>query len=160
MAEIEYKNIDDSQKQLFPEADKPPYFYLRAGEWRVLPRDWEAKFEKIINDNRCPARLPAVCEVAGSATIQIQLRRKGEAKTNTKVFKVEGLNRFNEKLKEGLLHPVTIHSEENGVENRNQSIIITLADLHPYSLLDSKASKDTPSIALLRVVPARTNVHP
>ena len=88
------------------------------------------------------------------------VKKKGGRKIYTKVFKVEGLNRFNEKLKEGLLYPVTIHSEESGVENKNQSIIITLADLYPYSLLDPEASRDTPFTALLRVVSAHTNVHP
>lgn len=128
-------SMDISSKGVFPEPNKPPYFYAEAGgDWVKINENWSIRLAEVISDDRCP--FGVVCETSGKGMVKVQLRQPDVdySAAYFKTLMVHGLNRYpmpNGELKPSMLEPVTIENI-HVISQKQIGFTITLADLRPY----------------------------
>lgn len=132
----------------FPEANKPPYFYVPVGgDWVEINKNWSIRLAEIISDTRCP--IGTKCATAGPAKVKIQLMQSGADyhKAYFEELEVLGNNRFqvqngklrldeNLSLRLDLMKFVKV-SGTNAVTREDIGFNIALADLKPYPRVGS-----------------------
>lgn len=117
----------------FPEPDKSPYYYVALNtNWIKVNKRWSVRMAEVLSDGRCPTMV--VCEVAGRATVKIELQFTDGNETEKwfETLTVEGVNRF--PMPDGALKPTLLKTAVVSPPNyKTQSgIKITLCDLRPY----------------------------
>lgn len=128
-------SMNPSAEGIFPEPNKPPYFYAEAGgDWVKINEHWSIRFVEVISDDRCP--FGSVCETSGKGIVKVQLMQPDVDyyKAYFETLMVHGLNRYpmpNGELKPTMLVPVTIENIHI-ISKKQIGFKITLADLRPY----------------------------
>ena len=136
------KNIEPTSEQnkkgLFPEPNKPPYFYVSKGdEWVKINDNWRIRIAEVLTDTRCPFGFGS-CEVSGIAEVKVQFMQPNVDyyKAYYETLIVRGLNRYpmpDGALKPTLLEPLTI-DKTDAITKKQIGFKITLVDLRPYPL--------------------------
>ena len=127
---------EQNLKDLFPEPNKPPYFYVsKSDKWVKINDNWSIRIEEVLSDNRCPSGVGS-CEESGIAEVKVQFQQPNVDYYSAyyETLLVRGLNRYpmpNGTLKPTLLVPITI-DRKDAIIQKQIGFKITLVDLRPY----------------------------
>ena len=124
------------KKDLFPEQDKAPYFYVSMGnEWVKINANWSIRLAEVLSDSRCPSGAGS-CEVAGIAEVKVQFQQPNVDYylAYFEPMEVSGLNRYpmpDGAIKPTMLKPIIINRKD-AITEKQIGFKITLVDLRPY----------------------------
>jgi hypothetical protein len=128
--------MEAQKNEIFPEYNKPPYFYATLGsEWVKINDNWSIRLAEVLSDSRCPSGYSS-CETCGKATVKVQFMQPDVDyyAAYFETLEVFGLNRYpmpNGELKPTMLLPFTI-DRIHAISKKQIGFKITLVDLLPY----------------------------
>ncbi len=125
-------------ENIFPEPNKPPYYYAHLNKGVLINDDWEFRMTKVVSDSRCPKGVE--CFWAGETKVIIEF---GNTESDIKPFvvelKLDGLNRNSQEggeMKPGTVNSVNVELKDP-VRKKSITFRFTFLDLSPYPQNDN-----------------------